>query len=631
MARSLSGSLVALKVIEKNNYSAKEFNGLKYYCSRCADSPYLIKIFHVGEMESFFYYTMELADNLGNEDHYVSATLGNRLLRDRRLPPHVVRELALNLLTGLEELHNAGLVHRDIKPENVIYVNNTPKLSDIGLVSAVSATFSVGGTLGFIPPEKLTSSSSSKTDTDDLYALGKLIYCAFSGYSPDKFPSLPQDIVFDDDAKRLNDVILVACNTVSTLRFHSIDNFREALTGSVSRKRKVLSSIWVHRYLWLAGLIFGLALLAMFNHAIVNSHLKTDYVEISASTISTNKAPEKDSNYTIPPVNNDFEFKALMGMQLDNNQLATCALNVRNYLFSLGCQRLPELQKEYSSYMANLAAIKELMFKHHPNMVAEIKTSVKRCSNPTKIPYALVPWLSPEMWKDKKMYDLFCDCAIRSENMNVIFTEKRHTLPEALEWDNFLLASRQRNCKKYPPIYKIPFESKEAGFEEVLDAYRKLPQNMPPGKKEHYRQLAMNFLGILKSYISNPAIVAVEYAEPPLELQLDRAKEICSFAQKNIGDYVLLKYNIPASLFRKGHDKQNYNRIKKTTHANINNLPSFQRMWEWIRKKDDTVKAMREKELTNTSNPHVAAYLKAKAVLTPYLNTSHPDSHAEQE
>ncbi|MBN2641077.1 MAG: protein kinase [Victivallales bacterium] len=395
VARSLSGCLVALKVIEKNNYSAKEFNGLKYYCSRCADSPFLIKIFHTGETESFFYYTMELADNFGDDDNYIPETLANRLIKNKRLEPHAVRKLALNLLSGLKTLHSAGLVHRDIKPENIIFVNDVPKLSDIGLVSAVSATFSVGGTLGFIPPEKLTSSSGSKTETDDLYALGKLIYCVFSGNSPDKFPSLPHEIELDDDTRRLNEVVMVACNADSLLRFNSIDKFSKALMTSVSRKRRVVNSIWRHRHIWeVVILLLSVSLFLLLNPLIVN------YREIASRIITMQKPPViinsvnklhnisgeqflvlsgissfKDSgqgeqvpganiirNIELPPVISDYNFRKLMKRQLDIPSLTACTLNIEYYLIEQGSKRFPELEKEYSAFLTSLAGIQNLMF-----------------------------------------------------------------------------------------------------------------------------------------------------------------------------------------------------------------------------------------------------------------------------
>jgi len=623
VARGLSGSLVALKVIEKNNYSAKEFNGLKYYCSRCSNSPFLIKIYHTGETESFFYYTMELADNLGDDDHYIPATLANRLVDDQRLSPPIVKDLALNLLSGLETLHRSGLVHRDIKPENVIFVNNVPKLSDIGLVSSVSAAFSVGGTLGFIPPEKLKSSSGSKTATDDLYALGKLIYCTLSGNSPEKFPSLPQDIGFDDEVKRLNEVILIACNSVGLLRFNSINQFRRTLTSSVWRRRRALHLLWSHRYYLLTGIILVLALILLLNPSITNSYFMKKYVDIASCSTSGPKISVPNNNMVIPAKINDADFKTLLGRQLDMGQLVSCTFKVNSYLDELARKRYPELQKEYSAYLADIAAIEELISKYHPGMVAELKTLVKNCASPMDVPKALVSWLSPEMWNDKKIYDLYCDCAIRSENMEVIFLEKRNKLPEALEWDKFLFDSRLRNkSQNHPVLYRTPNGRMSPDFEEVLAAYHKQLQTMSPKNQDHYSQLAKDFLGNLRSHVSSPAIITAENTYLPIELHLEAAKAIQAYAQNNMNGYVLVKYGIPNSFYRTDYGKQSYGKLKKITREDINNLPAVLQGTEWVRKKSERIGILREEELKNTSNHNAVFYLKAKKLLTPFLDIS---------
>ena len=48
---------------------------------------------------------------------------------------HCLR-LAIDVASGLAQLHRHGLVHRDVKPGNIIYVNGRAKLADIGLVTA---------------------------------------------------------------------------------------------------------------------------------------------------------------------------------------------------------------------------------------------------------------------------------------------------------------------------------------------------------------------------------------------------------------------------------------------------------------------------------------------------------------
>ena len=254
IARNRAGSLVALKTIEKSEQIEKELAGLRCY-SRIVDSPHLIRLFHIGEIGNTLYYTMELADNIGSEELYIPATLGNLLNRKKRFTPAKTVELGEKLLSGLETLHQAGLVHRDIKPENLLYVNGEPKLSDIGLVRSVSQSLSLGGTLGFIPPERLKSGSGGRSNADDLYALGKVLYCSLTGNNVEEYPSFPLSLL-NDEYSHLNKVILTACNKNPSLRFKTAGEFRNALTNGIPRQKRLWSTLFRMRY-WGIGLLFS--------------------------------------------------------------------------------------------------------------------------------------------------------------------------------------------------------------------------------------------------------------------------------------------------------------------------------------------------------------------------------------
>ena len=184
---------------EKNKYVAikqvsligesgnRERQAIEAY-KKCPDCDSLLKIYQdmVDETCDYFYYVMELADNLYGEDHqdYVPATLAAVLKKEGKLSVAQTAELISQLLEGLSVIHENNLVHRDIKPANIIFVNKRAKLSDIGLMANhLSQTYKAGSE-GFLPPRD--SCIPENSTTVDLYALTRLIYCCLSGKHPGK-------------------------------------------------------------------------------------------------------------------------------------------------------------------------------------------------------------------------------------------------------------------------------------------------------------------------------------------------------------------------------------------------------------------------------------------------------------
>lgn len=88
-----------------------------------------------------------------------------------------LRSFLLELLEGLRELHEAGVVHRDLKPENIVLRDGqwaSPVIIDLGLSRLVdAATFTVYpwafGTWPYMAPEQLAAERA--VDRTDIWAV----------------------------------------------------------------------------------------------------------------------------------------------------------------------------------------------------------------------------------------------------------------------------------------------------------------------------------------------------------------------------------------------------------------------------------------------------------------------------
>lgn len=231
-----AGTRYALKIVEKTADNAsweREFRALKHYRTQVSEHPNLIRIFHIEDCGDFFYYTMEAADNLDKGSEYLPATLANMIRKSGPLPAATLRETFNSLLDGLEHLHQAKVIHRDIKPDNIIFVNGVPKFGDIGLLDTTTHTLSLVGTQAFVPPEFLLGHEKEPTPEIDLYALGKTLYCAFTGNEADKFPFVDPELLKDPDCRIFNRLVRAACTTERSLRLKTTEAFRRALAGEI--------------------------------------------------------------------------------------------------------------------------------------------------------------------------------------------------------------------------------------------------------------------------------------------------------------------------------------------------------------------------------------------------------------
>ena len=247
LARNPIGQNIIVKAIALNSCTERELSGLRNYMQVSGRHPNLLKIFHIGNLGGYFYYTMEAADNLEESGEYYPATLGNMLRQGRRFAPDEAVAIIRELLDGVEAMHNAKLLHRDIKPDNIIFVEGRPKLSDPGLVVEFDEKTAFAGTPGFIPPEVIEKALPPDC-TWDLYALGKVFYCMTTGCSARKFPLLPEDIPVNI-CRQLVPLFSRMCDQNASRRFRTIAEFRAGLPRRFEGSTP-LSRLWIEFRDW---------------------------------------------------------------------------------------------------------------------------------------------------------------------------------------------------------------------------------------------------------------------------------------------------------------------------------------------------------------------------------------------
>ena len=114
-------------------------------------------------------------------------TLRELLAERGPMPPHAAAGVMHAVLSGLTEVHRAGLVHRDIKPDNVLITDtHRVKVGDFGLVRSASAEHDssgqIVGTVSYLSPEQVTGADI--TPASDVYSAGIVLFELLTGTVP---------------------------------------------------------------------------------------------------------------------------------------------------------------------------------------------------------------------------------------------------------------------------------------------------------------------------------------------------------------------------------------------------------------------------------------------------------------
>ncbi len=178
------GELVALKVIS-SAFAADEAAMVTRFrreaaAARRVSSPSVIRIHDLGEARpGLLYLSME---------YFAGRTLTEVMAQRGTVPLKDVHEILVQIGTGLEAAHPAGVVHRDLKPSTVLVgERGMVKLIDFGLATTavgdgLTATGAILGTPHYMAPEQVRGKNvDARTD---VYAFGALAYHLVCGRPP---------------------------------------------------------------------------------------------------------------------------------------------------------------------------------------------------------------------------------------------------------------------------------------------------------------------------------------------------------------------------------------------------------------------------------------------------------------
>ncbi|MEK7723788.1 MAG: protein kinase [Acidobacteriota bacterium] len=111
-------------------------------------------------------------------------SLDDKLNKIGKIPIKQAIEITIDILKGLEFLHNKKIIHRDIKPQNILLQGETPRLADFGVSRAIqSSTVSatIVGTGAYMAPEAFEGKRSVQTD---IWSVGVVLYQLLTGRLP---------------------------------------------------------------------------------------------------------------------------------------------------------------------------------------------------------------------------------------------------------------------------------------------------------------------------------------------------------------------------------------------------------------------------------------------------------------
>jgi serine/threonine protein kinase len=186
---------VAIKILNPQLTSNPDsVNLLKNECrnTRRLVHPNIVRVFDFHRINDLAFISME----------YIA---GRDLITYRsqfeHISPAEIIKLIRPVINALGYAHDLGLVHRDVKASNILLDRHkTPRLTDFGIAGVFKSGHNAleitsGGSLFCMSPQQLDGRPPGPSD--DIYALGVLLYEMLTGYPP-FYPDISRDKILHE-------------------------------------------------------------------------------------------------------------------------------------------------------------------------------------------------------------------------------------------------------------------------------------------------------------------------------------------------------------------------------------------------------------------------------------------------
>ena len=176
--------LVAIKLLPERfsqNHQAQERFRREVRVAASLQHPNIVTIHDHGALENRLYYVMEFIDGVKL----------SQIIPDRQAYPLTRRvDIAGQICSGLQFIHQAGVVHRDLKPGNVMVTRHGSrdqvKLLDFGIAQIAESDLTRAeaqpGTASYMSPEQ--ARGEGVDFTSDIFSLGIVLYELVAGVHP---------------------------------------------------------------------------------------------------------------------------------------------------------------------------------------------------------------------------------------------------------------------------------------------------------------------------------------------------------------------------------------------------------------------------------------------------------------